>query len=60
MRLAPGMTGQLEGGRSPIPLESVIGEGSVDVPLPAEARAEVHIGHGDVRGAQRSGSRARA
>ena len=44
MRLAPGITGQLEGGRSPIPLESVIGEGSVDVPLPAEARAEVHVG----------------
>jgi len=44
MRLAPGMTGQLEGGRAPIPLESVIGEGVVDVPLPAEGRAEVHIG----------------
>ena len=28
MRLAPGITGQLEGGRAPIPLESVIGEGS--------------------------------
>ena len=44
MRLSPGMTGQLESGRSPIPLESVIGEGSVDVPLPVDARAEVHVG----------------
>jgi hypothetical protein len=44
MRLAPGMTGQLEDGRAPIPLESLIGEGSVDVPLPANARAEVRIG----------------
>jgi hypothetical protein len=44
MRLAPGMTGQLEDGRAPIPLESLIGEGTVDVPLPATARAEVHIG----------------
>ena len=60
MRLAPGITGQLEGGRSPIPLESVIGEGSVDVPLPAEARAEVHIGMATFVVLQRSGSRARA
>jgi len=44
MRLAPGMTGQLESGRTPIPLENVIGEGVVDVPLPADARAEVEIG----------------
>lgn len=44
LRLAPGMTGQLESGRAPIPLESVIGEGVVDVPLPADARAEVEIG----------------
>ncbi|HMF43737.1 MAG TPA: hypothetical protein VKQ32_23845 [Polyangia bacterium] len=44
MRLAPGMTGQLESGRAPIPLESVIGEGVVDVPLPADARAEIQIG----------------
>jgi hypothetical protein len=44
MRLSPGMTGQLEGARAPIPLESVIGEGTVDVPLPAEARAEVNVG----------------
>jgi hypothetical protein len=44
MRLAPGMTGQLESGRSPIPLESVIGEGAVDMPLPADARAEVEVG----------------
>jgi hypothetical protein len=44
MRLAPGMTGQLESGRAPIPLESVIGEGVVDVPLPADSRAEVEIG----------------
>jgi len=44
MRLAPGMTGQLESGRAPIPLESVIGEGVVDMPLPAEGRAEVHVG----------------
>jgi hypothetical protein len=44
MRLAPGMTGQLESGRSPIPLESVIGEGAVDVPLPPDARAEIQVG----------------
>jgi len=44
MRLAPGMTGQLESGRTPIPLESVIGEGIVDVPLPAGARAEIEVG----------------
>src|SRR5262245_34784838 len=44
MRLAPGMTGKLESGRSPIPLESVIGEGVVDMPLPAGARAEVEVG----------------
>jgi hypothetical protein len=44
MRLSPGMTGQMEGARAPIPLESVIGEGTVDVPLPAEARAEVNVG----------------
>ena len=44
MRLVPGMTGQLESGRAPMPLESVIGEGAVDVPLPPDARAEVEIG----------------
>jgi hypothetical protein len=44
MRLAPGMTGQLEDGRAPIPLESLVGEGTVDVPLPASARAEVRVG----------------
>jgi hypothetical protein len=44
MRLAPGMTGRLESGRAPIPLASVIGEGVVDVPMPADARAEVEIG----------------
>jgi hypothetical protein len=44
MRLAPGMTGQLESGRAPIPLESVIGEGVVDVPLPSDSRAEVEVG----------------
>ena len=44
MRLAPGMIGQLEAGRAPIPLESVIGEGVVDMPLPADARAEVRVG----------------
>jgi hypothetical protein len=44
MRLAPGMTGQLESGRAPMPLESLIGEGTVDVPLPADSRAEVQIG----------------
>jgi hypothetical protein len=44
MRLAPGMTGQLEAGRAPIPLESVIGEGVVDMPLPPDARAEVRVG----------------
>ena len=44
MRLTPGMTGQLEAGRAPIPLESVIGEGVVDMPLPADSRAEVRVG----------------
>jgi len=44
MRLAPGMTGHLESGRAPIPLENVIGEGVVDVPLAADARAEIEIG----------------
>lgn len=44
MRLAPGMTGELEAGRAPIPLESVIGEGVVDVPLPGDARAEISVG----------------
>jgi hypothetical protein len=44
MRLVPGMTGRLESGRAPIPLESVIGEGVVDVPLPPDARAEVELG----------------
>ena len=44
MRLVPGMTGTLEAGRSPIPLESVIGEGTVDMPLPADSRAEVRVG----------------
>jgi len=44
MRLAPGMSGQLESGRVPIPLESVIGEGVVDVPLPPDARAEIEVG----------------
>jgi hypothetical protein len=44
MRLAPGMTGELESGRAPIPLESVIGEGVVDVPLPADGRAEIRVG----------------
>jgi hypothetical protein len=38
------MTGQLESGRAPVPLESVIGEGVVDMPLPAESRAEVQLG----------------
>jgi hypothetical protein len=46
LRLTPGMTGQLESGREPIPLESLIGEGAVDVPLPADSRAEVAIGSG--------------
>jgi hypothetical protein len=46
MRLAPGMTGELESGRVPIPLESVIGEGVVDVPLPADSRAEIQVGVG--------------
>ena len=36
--------GAARGGRAPIPLESVIGEGAVDVPLPADARAEVRVG----------------
>jgi hypothetical protein len=44
MRLVPGMTGQIESGRSPIPLESVVGEGVVDMPLPAGARAEIQAG----------------
>jgi hypothetical protein len=44
MRLVPGLTGQLESGRAPIPLESVTGEGPVDVPLPADSRAEIQIG----------------
>ncbi len=44
MRLAPGMTGQLASGRAPVPLESIIGEGVVDVPLPADSRAEVQVG----------------
>ena len=44
LRLAPGITGQLESGRAPIPLESVIGDGVVDVPLPADSRAEIHVG----------------
>jgi hypothetical protein len=44
MRLVPGITGTLETGRAPIPLESVIGEGTVDMPLPADSRTEVRIG----------------
>jgi hypothetical protein len=44
MRLTPGLSGHLESGRAPIPLESVIGEGTVDVPLPADSRAEVRVG----------------
>jgi hypothetical protein len=44
MRLAPGMTGQLESGRAPIPLESVIGEGVVDFPMPPDSRAVVEVG----------------
>jgi hypothetical protein len=44
MRLSPGITGQLDSGRAPIHLESVIGEGAVDVPLPADGRADVRIG----------------
>jgi hypothetical protein len=44
MRLVPGMTGELESGRAPIPLEGVIGEGAVDVPLPADSRAEIRAG----------------
>ena len=56
MRLAPGITGQLEGGRAPIPLESVIGEGDR---RRAAARRRARRGahrHGDLRGSQRSGS----
>lgn len=44
MRLVPGMTGTLETGRAPLPLESLIGEGTVDMPLPADSRAEVRVG----------------
>jgi hypothetical protein len=44
MRLSPGITGELESGRAPIPLEAVIGEGTVDVPLPPDSRAEVQVG----------------
>ena len=44
MRLTAGMTGRLESGRAPVPLEGVVGDGVADVPLPADSRAEIQVG----------------
>ena len=43
LRLTPGMTGRLEEGRAPIPVES-LGEGAVDFRFAPDARAELSLG----------------
>jgi hypothetical protein len=43
LRLTPGMTGRLEEGRAPIPVES-LGEGTVDFRFAPDARAELSLG----------------
>jgi hypothetical protein len=43
LRLTPGMTGRLEEGRAPIPVES-LGEGAVDFRFAPNARAELSLG----------------
>jgi len=43
LRLTPGMTGRLEDGRAPIPVES-LGEGAVDFRFAPNARAELTLG----------------
>lgn len=43
LRVTPGMTGRLEEGRAPIPVES-LGEGAVDFRFSPNARAEVTLG----------------
>jgi hypothetical protein len=43
LRLTPGMSGRLEDGRAPIPVES-LGEGAVDFRFAPNARAELRLG----------------
>ena len=43
LRLTPGMTGRLEEGRAPVPVES-LGEGAVDFRFAPNARAELNLG----------------
>ena len=44
MRLAPGFSGRLRGGRAPIPVESLVDKTSVDVPLAMDGHAELRLG----------------
>jgi hypothetical protein len=44
MRIAPGFSGRLRGGRAPIPVESLVDKASVDVPLAMDGHAELRLG----------------
>jgi hypothetical protein len=42
--LAPGMTGQLQGGREALPIEALTARGPVRVPLPAHGHVRIEVG----------------
>jgi hypothetical protein len=44
LRVLPGMRGQLDGGRAPMPLEALAASGARNVPLEPESSAEVQLG----------------
>jgi hypothetical protein len=44
--LIPGFSGRIENGRAPVPVESLVGKGAVDVPFASDGRAELRLGTG--------------
>lgn len=44
LTLVPGMTGTFEGGRSPMPIEGLVGSRGSRLPLGADSRAEISLG----------------
>ena len=42
--LLPGMTGIMENGRSPLPIESLVAAGPACLPLPEQGRVWIHLG----------------
>jgi hypothetical protein len=44
LRLLPGMTGQIENGRMPLPVESLVSGGPVSVALPEQGRVRIGMG----------------